>query len=53
MIVGAGLVVWYYESVNEMCPAQCGAWRGPGARCQVYTLPHSNNTAVAQVTGTL
>ena len=46
MIVGAGLVVWYYESVNEM-------WRGKGARCQVYTLPHSNNTAVAQVTGTL
>ena len=32
MIVGAGLVVWYYESVNEMCPAQCGV-AGPG--CQV------------------
>ena len=52
MIVGVGLVVWYYESVNEMCPAQ-SVWGVAGQRCQVYTLPHSNNTAVAQVTGTL
>ena len=49
MIVGAGLVVWYYESVNEMCPARCGAWRGPGARytlCPIATTPQWHRSQV-------